>query len=115
MGPLPEGVEIVEESADPPEVILLFVTLQPELEERFGGLAAMLAPAGGLWVAWPKKASEIASDLTFELVQKAGLEAGLVDNKSCTIDRDWQALRFVYRKQDRRPQSMSSRGVRSTH
>jgi hypothetical protein len=62
---------------------------------------ATLTPAGGLWVSWPKKASAIRSDLTFEAVQRIGLDAGLVDNKSCSIDGDWQALRFVFRLNDR--------------
>jgi hypothetical protein len=52
-------------------------------------------------VAWPKKASKIDSDLTFERVQAVGLGAGLVDNKSCSIDDDWQALRFVFPLKDR--------------
>src|SRR6266566_3537530 len=53
-----------------------------------------LAPADGLWVAWPKKTSKLATDLTFDSVQSVGLAAGLVDNKSCAIDQDWQAVRF---------------------
>ncbi|CAN5783515.1 hypothetical protein BH23ACT12_BH23ACT12_13550 [soil metagenome] len=61
----------------------------------------MLTTAGGLWVAWPKKSYKIDNDLSFGSVQRIGLEAGLVDNKSCAIDGDWQALRFVYRKKDR--------------
>ena len=83
------------------EVVVLFTTTRAELERRFGGLKATLAPADGLWVAWPKKASGIETDLDFETVQSVGLDAGLVDNKSCAIDGDWQALRFVYRLSDR--------------
>ena len=60
-----------------------------------------LSPADGLWIAWPKKASKLETDLTFEAVQQVGLDAGLVDNKSCAIDEDWQAVRFVYRLTDR--------------
>jgi hypothetical protein len=83
------------------EVLVLFTTTRDELERRFAALKATLAPADGLWVAWPKKASAIETDLDFATVQSVGLDAGLVDNKSCAIDRDWQALRFVYRKTDR--------------
>jgi hypothetical protein len=82
-------------------VIVFFTTSVRDLERRFGSLKKTLAPADGLWVAWPKKASKIATDLTFEIVQQTGLAAGLVDNKSCSIDADWQALRFVYRRGDR--------------
>ena len=82
-------------------VVVLFTTSRDELERRFDGLKATLDPADGLWVAWPKKASGIATDLDFAAVQNIGLEHGLVDNKSCAIDDDWQALRFVYRIKDR--------------
>ena len=65
------------------------------------GCEATLDPADGLWIAWPKKAAKIDGDLTFELVQEIGLAHGLVDNKSCSIDERWQAVRFVYRLEDR--------------
>jgi hypothetical protein len=84
------------------EVVVLFTTSLAELERRFEALKATLAPADGLWIAWPKKASKIETDLDFAAVQEAGLAAGLVDNKSAAIDDDWQAVRFVYRLADRR-------------
>lgn len=83
------------------EVVVLFTTARAELERRFDALKATLAPADGFWVAWPKKASRIETDLDFETVQQVGLDAGLVDNKSAAIDGDWQAVRFVYRLADR--------------
>lgn len=83
------------------EVVVLFTTSREELERRFEALKATLAPADGLWVAWPKKTSAIETDLTFDVVQGIGLEAGLVDNKPAAIDEDWQAVRFVYRRRDR--------------
>jgi hypothetical protein len=83
------------------DVAVLFATRQGELTRAFTPLARRLAPAGGLWVAWPKKASGVPTDLTFDSVQKTGLDAGLVDNKSCAIDDTWQALRFVIRLKDR--------------
>jgi hypothetical protein len=83
------------------DVIVLFQTKQGELTRAFTPLARRLAPAGGLWVAWPKKSAGTDSDLSFESVQRVGLDAGLVDNKSCSIDETWQALRFVYRLEDR--------------
>jgi hypothetical protein len=82
-------------------VTVLFTTARDELERRFAALKATLDPADGLWVAWPKKASSLETDLDFETVQRVGLDAGLVDNKSCAIDGEWQALRFVYRLEDR--------------
>jgi hypothetical protein len=83
------------------EVIVFFTTRRSELESRLGRLKATLGAADGLWIAWPKKASKLETDLDFDAVQSAGLAAGLVDNKSCSIDGDWQALRFVYRLADR--------------
>jgi hypothetical protein len=84
------------------EVLVFFTTSRSELERRLGALKKTLAPADGLWVAWPKKASKLETDLDFAAVQQIGLDAGLVDNKSAAIDEDWQALRFVYRRTDRR-------------
>jgi hypothetical protein len=82
-------------------VTVFFTTSRVELERRFPALKATLNTGEGLWIAWPKKASGIESDLDFETVQRIGLEAGLVDNKSCAVDEAWQALRFVYRVRDR--------------
>ena len=83
------------------EVIVLFTTTRGELERRFTALRKTLVPADGLWIAWPKKSAKIETDLDFATVQETGLAAGLVDNKSAAIDRDWQAVRFVYRRADR--------------
>ena len=83
------------------EVVVFFTTRRAELTRRFGALKQALAPADGLWIAWPKKASKLETDLDFAAVQEIGLAAGLVDNKSAAIDDDWQAVRFVYRREDR--------------
>jgi hypothetical protein len=83
------------------EVVVFFTTRRGELERRFAALKETLAPADGLWIAWPKKASKLETDLDFDTVQRVGLAAGLVDNKSAAIDDAWQAVRFVYRRKDR--------------
>jgi hypothetical protein len=83
------------------DVVLLFVTELDRLLERFDTLAAALAPAGGLWIAWPKKTAPVATDLDFASVQQVGLDAGLVDNKSCAVSDTWTGLRFVIRLADR--------------
>ena len=80
--PLPVGATVSARATKGAEVILLFSTSRADLERRLVALATKLGPAGGLWVAWPKKASPIGSDLAFEVVQRIGLAAGLVDNKS---------------------------------
>ena len=82
-------------------VVVLFTTSASDLAKRFPALKRTLGTSEGLWIAWPKKASRLETDLDFETVQSTGLEAGLVDNKSASIDADWQALRFVYRLSDR--------------
>jgi hypothetical protein len=83
------------------DVLVFFTTSRGELRRRFQKLRLTMAPADGLWIAWPKKAAKIETDLDFETVQRIGLDAGLVDNKSAAIDDHWQALRFVYRREDR--------------
>jgi len=82
-------------------VVVYFTTSRAALASRFAALKETLGPAEGLWIAWPKKAAKLDTDLSFEAVQEIGLAAGLVDNKSCSIDERWQALRFVYRLEDR--------------
>ena len=82
-------------------VTVFFTTSAAELGRRFPALKRTLDGADGLWIAWPKKASGVKTDLTFDAVQSTGLDAGLVDNKSCAIDDTWQALRFVIRLSDR--------------
>jgi hypothetical protein len=101
LAPLPPDVEIRTQARGKLDVILFFATRRRELERRFPVMARALMPAGGLWVAWPKKASGVATDLTFEPVQEIGLDCGLVDNKVCAVDDTWSALRFVVRVADR--------------
>ncbi|MGZ8605772.1 MAG: DUF3052 domain-containing protein [Actinomycetota bacterium] len=98
---LPGGVRTLRRTRGPLDVVLLFATTRARLERRFAALAGALDPAGRLWVAWPKKASNVPTDLTFDAVQRIGLDAGLVDNKSGTIDEAYQGLQFVVRLKDR--------------
>ena len=101
LGALPAGATLLPRVRAPLDVALLFVTRRVELDRRFPRLAHALDPAGRLWVAWPKKASTVATDLSFGSVQAAGLGAGLVDNKSASIDQVFQGLQFVVRLRDR--------------
>lgn len=101
LGPVPGGVRFARDGRGPLDVAILFATERAGLDERFAKLAAGLDQAGRLWVAWPKKASKVETDLSFEVVQKIGLDAGLVDNKSASIDETFQGLQFVYRLKDR--------------
>ena len=76
------------------EVVVFFTTRRAGLERRFAALKKTLAPADGLWIAWPKKASKIETDLDFTTVQEIGLAAGLVDNKSAAIEARVFGSRF---------------------
>ena len=98
---VPPGVEVVSRASNDSSVILLFVTKLKDLRTRFGPLAEAVYPSGRLWIAYPKKSSSVPTDLNFDNVQTHGLEAGLVDNKSCAIDADYSGVQFVYRLADR--------------
>jgi hypothetical protein len=71
------------------------------LERRLRSLTDALEPDGGLWIAWPKRASGVPTDLTENVIRDLGLAAGLVDNKVCAVDQVWSGLRLVYRLRDR--------------
>jgi hypothetical protein len=102
LGQLPPGVSVESEARNGSfDVMVFFTSKRAELQRRFAGLAKRLTPAGGLWIAWPKRASGVPTDLTEDTVRDVGLEAGLVDNKVCAVDDTWSGLRFVFRLQDR--------------
>jgi len=84
------------------DVIVLFAVKQSQLGRNFATARKQLVENGGLWVAWPKKASGVATELDESLVRAHGLAQGLVDNKVCAIDATWSGLRFVVRLVDRR-------------
>ncbi len=83
------------------DVIVLFTKRRAVLEQRFAAIAAALDPAGGFWVAWPKRASKVPTDMTEDVVRQIGLPRGLVDNKVCAIDAIWSGLRLVVRLENR--------------
>jgi hypothetical protein len=101
LGPLPDGVRLLKRPAKHLDVIVLFVRERRQLERRFDTLAGALVPNGGIWVAWPKKASGVPTDLTENDVREVGLTHGLVDNKVCAITEVWSGLRLVRRLRDR--------------
>jgi hypothetical protein len=97
LGELPSGVELRREDPDPDGVTLWFVRSRQELEDEIGRMGAFAA-GGGLWIAWPKKASGVVSDLAQPVVREVGLASGLVDFKISSIDETWSGLRFSQRK-----------------
>jgi hypothetical protein len=98
---LPSGVEFVKRPTKALDIILLFVLTERALARDFAKLAARLTANGMIWIAWPKKSSGVSTDLSFERVQRIGLDAGLVDVKICAIDEIRSGLKFVYRLKDR--------------
>lgn len=100
LGALPDGVTIRDASRGrgPFDVVVAFATTEAELGAAFSRLAAKLDPAGGLWIAWPKKSSGMAAVVGENVVRRTGLATErLVDNKVCAIDETWSGLRFVVR------------------
>ena len=101
LGALPGGAGLAATARGRLDVSLLFVTTLADLRRRFPVLVRSIESDGRLWVAWPKKASRVPTDLSFEIVQRTGLDAGLVDNKAASIDEVHQGVQFVYRLKDR--------------
>ena len=99
--PLPAGAQLVARAGMGLDVIVVFATSQSDLAKRFAKLVPSLGHAGRLWVAWPKRASGVPTDITFDSAQGLGLRAGLVDNKSASVTDVFQGLQFVYRLKDR--------------
>lgn len=100
LGPL-DGVTVLRRASPPVDVAVAFAVTRDELARRFTSARKALAADGGLWVAYPKKASKVPTELDFDVVQRFGLETGLVDNKSCAVTEVWSGLRFVVRVADR--------------
>jgi hypothetical protein len=101
LGELPPGVSVRRRLQGSFDVIVAFFVERSELERRLPACRDALTPAGGLWLAWPKRSSGVATDLGEGMVRDLGLAAGLVDNKVCAIDATWSGLRFVFRLADR--------------
>ena len=101
LAPLPDGVSFLTRTGRDLDVILAFFMRASTLRRRIEPLTKAIAPAGRLWIAWPKRAAKTDTDLDFDLVHRTGLATGLVDNKSASITEVFQGLQFVRRKADR--------------
>ncbi len=98
LGALPFGVSVRESlKGQPLDVVVLFVTARKQLEQQLAKVRKAMALACGFWVAWPKKASGVATDMTEHVVRELALPTGLVDNKVCAVDETWSGLRLVIR------------------
>jgi hypothetical protein len=103
LGELPDVASLHTDLADDAryDVIVAFITQRSELEAELPRLRMRMAPACGLWIAWPKRASRVPTDVTDQVIRDVVLPTGLVDNKVCAIDETWSGLRLVIRKQNR--------------
>jgi hypothetical protein len=97
LGELPSGVSIRRQLRGTSNLVIWFAKSESQVRKDILRVASCLDRKAGVWIAWPKKASGVKSDLTQPLVRKIGLAAGLVDHKICAIDDTWSALRFVKR------------------
>jgi hypothetical protein len=98
---LPDGVRVKRQARGSADVVVAFFTERRQLERRFGALTTMIFPDGGLWIAWPKRASGVATTVNEDVVRAVALPRGLVDNKVCAIDETWSGLRVVWRRERR--------------
>jgi hypothetical protein len=100
LGELPESVKLKKRADRACDLIIWFVRMRAELFDRIKEMAELIGDGGasGLWIAWPKRASDVASDMTETVVRETGLASGLVDYKVCAIDATWSGLKFARRK-----------------
>jgi len=101
LGTLPDNVTLRRSARGSSDTVIWFVESWRELEKGLEAKILAVADRGGLWIAWPKRASGVETDVTQALVRRLGLAAGLVDHKICAIDETWSGLRFVRRKKAR--------------
>lgn len=100
--------QVIKNGRGPLDFAMIFVKSAADLKKKFSQVAKQLAPAGILWVSWPKKASGVATDLNENDVRNIGLQAGLVDVKVCAVNEIWSGLKFVIRVKDRPKNRLSS-------
>jgi hypothetical protein len=96
---LPDAVTLRTRARGTADVIVSFHTKRADLERRLPSLLDVLDVDGGLWIAWPKKASKVPTDITEDTLREVALPIGLVDNKVCAVDDTWSGLRLVWRKE----------------
>ncbi len=101
LGPLPDGVTLVESRASGVDYVHCFVTQKPRLVALLPGLMNKMARDGMIWISWPKKSSKVQTDITEDTIREVALPLGLVDVKVCAIDETWSGLKLVIRSEIR--------------
>jgi hypothetical protein len=103
LAPLPSGVRVARRLSAGTDVAVVFVMARAELARRWAGLTSAVGQTGAVWVAWPKKASGVPTDMTDHAVREVVLPTGWVDVKICAIDDTWSGIRCVLRRELRTP------------
>jgi hypothetical protein len=101
LGELPAGAKVRARARGPLDVIVFFTKARSELARRMPRLRTALDPAGALWIAWPKRAASVPTDLNEDVVRELALANRLVDVKVAAIDQTWSGLKLVIRLKDR--------------
>ena len=101
LGELPSGVRVARRWSKDPDLILFFTRSRAALEKEIERLGQAVFPGNVLWIAWPKKASKVPTDMSEDVVREVALPLGLVDIKVCAVDETWSGLKLMWRK-DRR-------------
>jgi hypothetical protein len=99
LGELPEGVVVARRLGGSKDMVIFFTTERRVLERRLDALRKAIAPDGMVWVAWPKQAAKVPTDVTEDVVREVVLPTGLVYVKVCAIDATWSGLKLVIRKE----------------
>jgi hypothetical protein len=101
LAPIPDGVEFRTTVRGRADIVIGFFTRRAAFERRLGAMGRTIFPDGAVWIAWPKRASGMETDMTEDVVREVALPTGLVDNKVCAIDETWSGLRVVWRRERR--------------
>ena len=96
---LPDGVAVRTRASGRADIVMSFHTERADLADAAPALSEVMDVDGGLWIAWPKKASGVATDITEDTIREVALPTGLVDMKVCAVDDTWSGLRLCWRKE----------------
>jgi hypothetical protein len=99
LGELPGDIAVVARLGGRKDLVIAFLTQRAELARRLEPLKRAIAPDGMAWIAWPKRASKVPTDITEDVIREVVLPAGLVDVKVCAIDATWSGLKLVIRRE----------------
>ncbi len=99
LAPVPDDVAFTARLLGTADIVVFFTTSRAEFARRIDTAGRSIFPAGELWIAWPKRASKVPTDMTEDVIREVALPLGLVDNKVCAISDVWSGLRIVWRRE----------------